>query len=522
MSRIYLICILLLGSFSLTAQTELKQLLRLAEEQYQKGDFYYAKEFYEKAMNYDSNSVSILWMYAETLRAYQDYSNAAYYYGKVYQKEMTQLYPYSLIYYAMMLKQSGEYDKALDMFKLAKKKYAKNKKDFPYLKARQEVSACVWAKSAIKDSMDVVFVHLPETVNSKNAEFGHLIYENQLLFSSLRADSISEQEEVYDNNYHTHLYSAEKSGDTYEKATVVEDLFYEKLNTGNGAFSLDGKRFYFSLCQEGGANYQCKIMVAQYADGKWSKIDSLGEIINEPGVTKTQPAIAEIDGNEWLLFSSNRDDAKGGMDIYFSVIKDGNQYGKVKNLKAVNTIGNEITPYFDIATKTLYFSSDFHEGLGGFDVLKSRLVNDNFAEPENLGVPVNSPANDMYYFLNGDTAYVSSNRIGSFYAKNPTCCADIYKLYPTPEPEIVEPEETLEELNARLPVTLYFHNDIPNPRSWDTTTTVNYIDSYSEYTKMLTTYQKEYGKGLSGEKARDAEEIIEDFFIEYVDKGVRD
>ncbi len=522
MSRIYLIALVFCCSFSSFGQTELKQLLRFAEEQYEKGDFYYAKEYYEQAMKYDSNSVSILWKYAETLRSYQDYRNAATYYAKVYAKEEARLYPMSLLYWAMMLKQNGKYDEALDVFKLAKKKYAKDKKSFAYLKSRQEVSACVWAKSMIDDSVDVIFGSLPTTVNTKNAEFGHLIFENKLLFSSLRADSVHENEEVYEKNYHTHLYKSEKQGEEYLKSEVLSDLFYEKLNTGNGTFSLDGKKFYFSLCEEGGASYQCKIMAANYVDGKWSKIDSLGEIINEPGVTTTQPAIANVNGEEWLFFSSNRDDSKGGMDIYYSVIKDGNQFSKVKNFKVVNTVGNEVTPHFDNSTSTLYFSSDFHDGFGGFDVFETRYVNGSFTEPRNLGVPVNSPANDLYYFTYGDTSYVSSNRIGSLYSKNPTCCSDIFKMYPVPEPEEVMPEETLEELNARLPVTLYFHNDIPNPRSWDTTTVVNYIDSYDEYTKMLSTYQKEYGKGLSGEKARDAEENIEDFFIEYVDKGVRD
>lgn len=523
MSRLHLIFIpFFLLTFSLSGQTELKQILKFAEEQYEKGDYYYAKEYYEKALLYDSSSVSILWKYAETLRAYQDYPNAARYYGKVYEKEEARLYPNSLIYYGMMLKQSGNYEAALEVFKRAKKRYARDKRGFAYKKSREEISACVWAKSTIDDSADVVFTNLPETVNTKNAEFGHLVFENKLLFSSLRADSVHTNEEVYENDYHTHLYYSDKQDDKYTRADVVKELFYKKMNSGNGSFSLDGKRFYFSLCSEGEATYRCKIMVARYEDGRWADIDSLGEIINEPGTTTTQPAIGEVMGDEWLFFASNREDSKGGMDIYFSVIKNGNQYGKVKNFKSINTMGNEVTPYFDRENKVLYFSSDFHEGYGGFDVFEARFENNEFSKPKNLGVPVNSPANDLYYFTYGDTAYVSSNRIGSLFSKNPTCCSDIFKLYPTPEPEIEIPEETLEELNARLPVTLYFHNDIPNPRSWDTTTTVNYIDSYNDYTQMLPTYQKEYAKGLGSERARDAEEDIEDFFIEYVDQGVRD
>ncbi len=83
-------------------------------------------------------------------------------------------------------------------------------------------------------------------------------------------------------------------------------------------------------------------------------------------------------------------------------------------------------------------------------------------------------------------------------------------------------KETLEELMSRLPVTLYFHNDVPNPKSTDTLTSVNYIESYFEYKAMLDKYQKEYSNGLTGEKSDEAKEDIESFFIEYVDQGVKD
>jgi hypothetical protein len=83
-------------------------------------------------------------------------------------------------------------------------------------------------------------------------------------------------------------------------------------------------------------------------------------------------------------------------------------------------------------------------------------------------------------------------------------------------------EETLEDLNRRLPVTLYFHNDIPNPRSLATTSNVNYINSYTDYIAMMDQYKREYSTGLKGERAADAKDDIEDFFMEYVDQGVRD
>ena len=166
-------------------QTELKQILKFADEQYQKGDYYYAKEYYEKALTYDSNSVSILWSYAETLRAYQDYQNAEIYYQKVLDKEDTRLYPMSALYLGLMQQQNGHYDAALETFKYAKKKYAKNKKDYTYNKARQAIKSVLWAQAHLIDTQEVVFSKLPSSINTKNAEFGHTIKDGKFVFSSL-------------------------------------------------------------------------------------------------------------------------------------------------------------------------------------------------------------------------------------------------------------------------------------------------------------------------------------------------
>ncbi len=521
MSRLYLTFLLTFCTLSAFSQNNLKKYLKFAQEQSQKGDYFHALKYYKKAMEIDSNTVDILWQVAETYRAYKDYRKAEYYYAKVYDREEARIYPSSLLNLGLMQKQNGKYEEAIITFKKAKKKYYKKKKSYLYKKAKKELASTVWAKSAIIDTSEVKLERLPETVNTKNAEFGHGIYNKQLIFSSLRADSISTEEEVYDPHYKTSIYSSKIEDLEFQTSEQIKALFIEDLHTGNGSFSLDGNRFYFSSCVEDGYNYRCKIMVARYSNGKWIAIDSLGKIINHPGSNTTMPCIAEIKGKETLIFSSNREGGKGGMDLYYSKITNGNQFGKVRSIKTLNSPDNEISPWWDSIQKRLYFSSSWHSGFGGYDVFYSEFT-DRFNAPINEGLPTNSPANDIYYFKNGDTSYVSSNRLGVMYSKNPTCCSDIWALIPPEKIEPPTPEEMLADLNKRLPVTLYFHNDIPNPRSWDTTTTVNYISSYHEYTAMIEKYQKEYAHGLYGEKADDARLDIESFFIEYVDKGVED
>ncbi|HRP54381.1 MAG TPA: hypothetical protein PLI97_12855, partial [Fluviicola sp.] len=284
-----------------------------------------------------------------------------------------------------------------------------------------------------------------------------------------------------------------------------------------------GKRFYYSVCSGDEARFTCQIWVSSFIGGKWSSPTPLSDLVNEVGANTSTPCIAEVDGEEWLIFSSNKEGGKGGMDLYFVVLKNnGNQFSKVKSINAANSPDNELSPFYDEKKKRLYFSSSWHNGFGGYDVHYLQLTNGSFEKPINVGLPINSPANDLYYFEYNDSMFVSSNRLGVHYVKNPTCCSDVF-AFKYPRVHLVETKkETLADLNKRLPVTLYFHNDVPNPRSKESTTNVNYIDSYNDYIAMLPEYRKEYSKGLNGDKILEAEEDIESFFMQYVEQGVKD
>lgn len=523
MPRLYLTLVFIAFSQLGFSQNMLGKYLDFAKEQADKGDYIYAITYYEKAMEIDSNSVAILWQYAESLRGAKDYQKARFYYKKVYEKEESAIFPMSLLWWGLMEKQCGNYTEAIEIFKRAKKKYAKDKRGYNYLKSKRELESCLWASSAKKDTSNMENVILPEGLNTVNSEFGHTIHDGKFILSSMRSEKEGPNEEMLDASYRNRIYNFPLTDSTKNKAELLPGMDQLVVHYGNGSFSLDGKRFYFSKCEGTTLSLNCQIWVCAYANGKWGNPTNLGDIINEAGTTNTTPVIATVDNEEWLIFSSNRTGGKGGMDLFFSVIKNnGNQFGKVKPLNSINSIDQEIAPFFDYTTKRLYFSSNWYDGFGGFDVYYSQLNNNRWEDPVNVGLPINSPANDLYFFKNGDTSYVSSNRVGVKYVKNPTCCSDIFAFHP---PILIVPEtkkETLASLNKRLPVTLYFHNDVPDPRSRENTTKVNYINAYNDYIAMLPEYRKEYAKGLSGDKIQEAEEDIESFFLQYVEQGVKD
>lgn len=545
MSRFYLIVVLFSLNQLFFAQDFTKDYLKYALEQKEKGDYVEALFYFEKALLNDSNKVDVLWNYAETLRLYKDYRKAERIYQKVYEKEETKLHLRSIFYLAEMQKMNGKYEDAIESFKIAKKKYAFDKKEYLYKKSVQEIESCLWAKKAIKDTLDIEINKLPLTINSNDSEFGHTILNNTLFFSALKGDSTLTSDEVLSSNYKTKIYSIDIN--SASKIENVSELNTQEHHIANGSFSLDKKRFYYSACKEIDGKLQCKIVMAYYVNGKMRSMDTLDEIINEDGANTTMPFIAKFDNNEVLFFASDRAGSIGGLDLYYCYVKDeGRIYTEPIAISEINSKDNELSPFYDQIENKLYFSSDWHFGFGGYDVFYSPFENYKFQKPINLGLPINSLANDIYYFKNKNESYFSSNRLGVNFSINPTCCSDIFyystEINDNKSKEINSNEDenltqnlianqktiqkseykSLEDLNNKLPVTLYFHNDVPNPKSFDTISNLNYLTTYNDYISMIPQYKKEYAKGLNVEKATDAEEDIESFFIEFVNQGVKD
>ena len=143
MPRIHLILAFLLGSFGVKSQTPISKYITEGNTLFNKGDYYYALDFYDKAYQIDSNSVELIWQMAETYRAYKDYRKAEEFYDKCYRKEEALLYPTSILQLGLMQKMNGKYVLALETFKMAKKKYANDKKSYNYIKSKKEIESCI-------------------------------------------------------------------------------------------------------------------------------------------------------------------------------------------------------------------------------------------------------------------------------------------------------------------------------------------------------------------------------------------
>lgn len=544
--------ILLLMLAAVQAQT-IRQLINVGDKRMGNGDYYAASLYYKDGLKKNDELPELHYKYAEACRMFNDYKNAAESYTKVVRSEKAGEYPLASFWLAEMLRSAGGYDQAAKQFQRFIGRY-KNK-DYYFQKAQQDMESCAWAKDHLKKKDGTIKIeHLGKEVNSEASEFNAIhVYPDKLQFSSLRNVAAGKEKE----KYLVRIYNQQPNPDpvfTPEGSNL-------EMNIGNGSYSPDVKRFYFTQCeQKDKTTSRCDIYVSRYENYKWNTAEKLSDSVNNANATNTHPVIGQdAAGGEVLYFVSDRAGGEGNMDIWMSKLNtDGTYQGAVNAGNTINTAGNEVTPFYDANEKKLFFSSDWHYGFGGYDIFETKSGLTGWSKPVNLLTPINTAQNDLYYSRATDNSrsYITSNRVGSYFIEAETCCNDIYAYGSTPakppvkpidtavvikevpvplidtipaivvkaepEPQPVKPviNENLKNVKQKLDVTLYFHNDEPNARSLKDTTTLDYKQTYEQYASLINEYKRQYTKGLSGKAKAENERALDTLFAA-VDKGFR-
>jgi hypothetical protein len=377
------------------AQTQ-KQWVKYGDKSYKERDYYGASLYYKKAMVLDSNNLEVVYKYAESLRLYNEYELGEQYYQYIYKQDQGKNFKEALFWLASMQKYNAKYQDARKNFTRFSTIY-KDKQAFFYKKAKQEIGSCEFAQNLMQDTLPLVINNLGPSVNTTNAEFSPLIInDTTLFFSSLRSDKIIERtKEVNDPTYHIKIYTAVKSDSGWvTKKEISPSVNSIKSHNANGTFTSDKRHFYFTRCDD---EFKCGIYVSDIDNGQWKEARLAEGALNLDGYTSTQPFITVHDKQELLFFASDRPGGEGSMDIWWGILEN----GKVKDIynagRKINSIDEELSPYYDAKEKVLYFSSAWHYGLGGYDIFKSPGKPGFSGTPENLGYPINTSTNDFYF-----------------------------------------------------------------------------------------------------------------------------
>ncbi len=501
----------------------------------QAGDYYQAGLIYKSLLEEDSTHIDISYRYAECSRHILNYSNAEYWYGKVSINDLDNNYPEAWFYWAMAEKSNGKYQSAKEHFQFYVS--ISKKSDFS-LRAKNEIKSCSFAIEHVNDSTQIEVEHLPAPINTIYSEFNPVpISSSELVFSRYQNVFKDTFESIFSQSYISDIMLTKISEQGWSKPKNYSKQFQDNTDfVANICFNHNYRRAYVSICKDlGGQVGNCALYTSDYRKGKWEKPKRLNKDINTEGYSSTHPFFVRKKDYDILYFASNRPGGHGGMDLWYIIIKDG-KYQTVTNLGSIiNTKGSELTPTYDDQNQKLYFSSDWHQGFGGFDIFSSSGGLNSWSSPQNLGMPINSGSNDLYYIVKPENneAWLSSNRLESFHQEDAeNCCSDIYNVRFEPIEEkpvidsvpviVVKLDSIEKKIQKLLPLTLYFHNDIPNPRSTSPTTDKNYQDLLDGYFKLKDKYRKEYSRGLKGDKATQAKEDVESFFNDYVGHGFED
>lgn len=310
--------------------------------------------------------------------------------------------------------------------------------------AKNRYELCLWAQGAGLDNPYVVkndTCYLLDTANVNTnelyAEYAAGFVDNQLYFSAYRFDLKNDKVKPKRNTIK--LLQADGANGPVgpdHPMTVSETLFNDQLlqHTAHLSLNAAGNIAYYAAGNYVKDSAEIRFELfrrRKLPDGNWGIPEKLAAI-NHPNYTTTEPSLGTLLGEnqETLFFVSDRPGGKGGKDIWFSKVF-GDSLGQPRPLDALNTPGNDVTPFFHTASNTLFFSSDSLRTLGGFDVYKAKPdQNGTWETPQHMGAPVNSSANDVFFVMGADSkrAFFSSNRIGSANYSEEGCCYDVFAV----------------------------------------------------------------------------------------------
>ncbi|MDA3820712.1 MAG: OmpA family protein [Candidatus Delongbacteria bacterium] len=205
----------------------------------------------------------------------------------------------------------------------------------------------------------------------------------------------------------------------YSNSKAMPPPFNKGNNQGGISITIDNSCLFVTQCEFVSADYRnCDIYMSKRTKGGWTELISLSPNINNHWTWESQPSISP-DGNT-LFFASIRPENMGNngdkqtSDIYYSERQEDNTWSEAKNIgSSINTAGNEKSPFFHADNKTLYFSSDRHAGLGGYDIFYSQYIDGAWQKPVNIGYPINTKKDDLGFVVNtqGNRAYFASNQL---------------------------------------------------------------------------------------------------------------
>lgn len=399
--------------FSANAQ---KNYLRDADLAYENHQYFNAIELYKQAYTKVKKSdvkAKILYRTAQSYQEINDLKGAETYYNKAIKAKYPD--PIALLNLADVLKTQQKYEEAIVEYNNYKKQAPSDARGENGVKSCELAKQWKDAKNTPETRLKVENMAL---INSKESDFSPAYADKKytsLIFTSTRQGANGSIDVTTGQN-HSDLYETklDKNGKWSTPASLASTIV-SKMNEASVAVSKKGDVMFMTRCPEGkNKQLKCQLYVCKKQGPSWAEPELLPFCVDS--VAFAHPTINAT--GDVLYFTSKLSGGYGGKDIWMSTYdKKGKSWGQPVNLgPTINTQGDEMYPYIAEDDKTLYFSSNYHLGMGGLDIFKaSKDASGKFTKaPENLKYPMNSAGDDFGIIFEGKKVkgYFTSNREG--------------------------------------------------------------------------------------------------------------
>lgn len=398
---------------------------REALEQYRLREHARALEKLDRALRYDDAFVEAYILKGQIYEEQGDLARAIDLYRNAIRVNVD-FYPRILYNTAQLEFRSGNYREAKNLFS----RYRDREDTGPAEdgKAEHYLASCDFALDQLENPVPFSPSNLGESINSAHNEYWPSISADgrTLVFTRLiprkDMDRMKQRLEQMDQQRRKFLESmmsteqedffvSRKRDTGWSQAANLGSPINTRMNEGAQSLSADGKTMYYSACNKKGGKGGCDIYLSRLKEGQWSEPENLGSPVNTR-YWESQPSISP-DGRT-LYFTSNRKGGKGKKDLWKSTRRADGSWKEPVNLgDSINTPGEEMAPFIHMDNKTLYFASDGWIGMGGLDLYKSQMNDQQqWSQPLNLGYPINTHHDEFGLIVNapGNKAFYASSR----------------------------------------------------------------------------------------------------------------
>ena len=529
---VLLLTVAVFAAFGANAQEKYaREYEQQGDKAMQKQQYMQAYEYYKLGRKFVKQNLSLMYKCGEACLQMKDYDKAEYWYQKVIIEndtvDINNTYPYLYLHLAQSAVCNGNIIQAQSFLNTC----LLDCNDIEIRKAcKKELERIDWIIDN-DTKTDYVITNLGKNVNDASSQLNTFILNDSLMiYTSPVYKTKVHKGQTYYTDIYNQLYCSFVDGDYYTpgKPLMWGEINKKKTDCGDLFFDTNTFTAYFTYSKIKNNKKTTAIYYSAFnsSTNKWSK-PQIYKPLEDDKHSYSHPVTVK-QGNQYLMyFASDREGGYGNMDIWYIDMNLADV--KPVNLGAeINTAGNEITPFYFAKDSTLYFASDTHLGFGGFDIFKSKGFASSWQKPQNLMMPINSPANDMYPFIATCECegYFTSNRPTENNEDNKTCCNDLYRFNYVPPAKpyvpvaVQQPAKPKFDMLTQLPVALYFHNDSPDAGSELPTTQTSYQDCYKLYISLTNQYKANRTKGMDDSSAAARLAEIDEFMNGKVKQGL--